>query len=310
MYNPPPAPDHVPPPPPAADEEDPATVVDLPVLGSVLTQLPSWLTSTVVHLVLLLLLATCSVLKSPSYGPGEGGNIAETGTYSSAGDDSGPLEDLPSQDRPIEPELSSDDLVTGPQANEASPAAASSISSSAFATPDIDVSLGGIGTHGDLGTAMGEGGDLLAGLGDSGFGLSLRKPTTAGSRARLVAIGGGTPASEAAVDKALKWLAEHQNADGSWSYDHRLCPKCKCRCKDPGQQGHAKVAATAMALLPYLGTGDKHHHAQVQEDDRSRTLLSWSVRRMSKGERRPACFEPEAGWGHGLRRSDSARLTV
>lgn len=67
---------------------------------------------------------------------------------------------------------------------------------------------------------------------------------------------GGTPQSERAVAAALNWLARHQNADGSWSLDHRA----RCRsgsCSGPGQTD-ADQAATALALLPFLAAGQTH----------------------------------------------------
>ena len=42
------------------------------------------------------------------------------------------------------------------------------------------------------------------------------------ARAAMVRDYGGTKQSEAAVAMALKWIANHQNADGSWSFDHSL----------------------------------------------------------------------------------------
>ncbi len=65
---------------------------------------------------------------------------------------------------------------------------------------------------------------------------------------------GGTPGSEAAVKHALFWLAEHQNYDGSWTFEHQKSPRCRGACNDPGFTP-GKIAATALALLPFLGNG-------------------------------------------------------
>lgn len=78
-----------------------------------------------------------------------------------------------------------------------------------------------------------------------------------GRRAAVMARG-GTPQSEAAVERALKWLIRHQNYDGSWSFDHRFCGDCKGACGNPGTLPDARVGATAMALLPFLGAGHTH----------------------------------------------------
>jgi hypothetical protein len=77
-------------------------------------------------------------------------------------------------------------------------------------------------------------------------------------KGQLVADGGGSAASEKAVVRALKWLAEHQLSDGGWSFDHTLCPECKGQCRNKGQEREARAAATAMALLPFLGAGQTH----------------------------------------------------
>jgi hypothetical protein len=57
---------------------------------------------------------------------------------------------------------------------------------------------------------------------------------------------GGTPASEAAVDRGLAWLAKTQETNGSWSI-----------ARSGGQEGH-DVAATAFALLAFYGRSDRH----------------------------------------------------
>jgi len=71
-------------------------------------------------------------------------------------------------------------------------------------------------------------------------------------RAALIAKYGGTKESEGAVRDGLEWLVRHQNADGSWSFDHRVY---KCDCDDPGRLARSKMGATAMALLCFLGAG-------------------------------------------------------
>ncbi|MEI6535938.1 MAG: hypothetical protein WCN98_11395, partial [Verrucomicrobiaceae bacterium] len=57
---------------------------------------------------------------------------------------------------------------------------------------------------------------------------------------------GGTPATEAAVVKALAYLAAHQEEDGRWDLG-----------KNGGTVGH-DVAATAFSLLAFYGRGERH----------------------------------------------------
>ena len=75
------------------------------------------------------------------------------------------------------------------------------------------------------------------------------------AKSALLAALGGTQSSEAAVELALEWLAAHQNTDGSWSFDHDG-PRCKGRCANPGDEKGAPNAATALAVLPFLGAGE------------------------------------------------------
>ncbi len=72
---------------------------------------------------------------------------------------------------------------------------------------------------------------------------------------------GGNAASEAAVAAALKWIADHQLSDGHWSFDHQIGPVVNDRPRTsdrPGTLTAAHHAATAMALLPFLGSGQTH----------------------------------------------------
>ena len=90
----------------------------------------------------------------------------------------------------------------------------------------------------------------------------------AAARGALVKQRGGNDASERAVALGLAWLAEHQLPDGGWSFDHRL-GACQGRCGQPGAATEARRAATAMALLPFLGAGQTH---------RDGSLGSWTSR--------------------------------
>jgi hypothetical protein len=76
-------------------------------------------------------------------------------------------------------------------------------------------------------------------------------------RAQLVASGGGTPQSEAAVEAALKWFIQHQMPDGGWSFNLAACPSCQGQCTHGGTFND-RCGATAMALLPFLGRGYTH----------------------------------------------------
>ena len=90
-------------------------------------------------------------------------------------------------------------------------------------------------------------------------GSGLKNRATAAARAACVKNYGGEAASEAAVAAALKWLAAAQTADGGWNFDHRFANDPGVRSADhAGQLTSARNAATAMALLPFLGAGQTH----------------------------------------------------
>lgn len=123
--------------------------------------------------------------------------------------------------------------------------------------------------------------DLLLKVGAyQGGGLSGRGKA---SRQRLARKGGGNEGSEAAVALALRWLAAHQNQDGSWSFDHRTGP-CQGRCGDPGTHASARNGATAMALLPFLGAGQTHIEGEYRQTvSRGLYYLERSMKVSQKG---------------------------
>ena len=63
-------------------------------------------------------------------------------------------------------------------------------------------------------------------------------------RAIWLREGGGNEASERAVAMALAWLAKQQREDGGWKFDVGRTEE--------------RIAATGLALLPFLAAGDTH----------------------------------------------------
>ncbi len=84
------------------------------------------------------------------------------------------------------------------------------------------------------------------------------------NRRALALSGGGSPQSEAAVEAALVWLAEHQYEDGSWHFDFSDCPNCNGYCRNPGRHT-STTAATGLALLSFLGAGYTHQEGKYQD---------------------------------------------
>ena len=89
----------------------------------------------------------------------------------------------------------------------------------------------------------------LQAAGNGGGGAALTLPGMQGrnsgaTKDKLLKAGGGNSETEAAVARGLNWLARKQLKDGSWEYD--------------GSSKPSKVAATGMALLPFLAAGETH----------------------------------------------------
>lgn len=91
---------------------------------------------------------------------------------------------------------------------------------------------------------------------------------TQAGKSALVRQYGGNSSSEAAVASGLKWLANHQLPDGSWSFDHSQCKDCDGTCSSPGDMKECKIAATGLALLAYLGGGHTHEKGDYQKQVR------------------------------------------
>jgi len=111
---------------------------------------------------------------------------------------------------------------------------------------------------------------------------------------------GGTEASETCVANALKWLARHQLPDGGWSFDLALCPSCHSQCRDSGKLAEARNAATGLALLPFLGSGQTHKESKKYKATINNGLM-FLVNRMRVGPHGGALNEPGGSmYSHGI----------
>jgi hypothetical protein len=111
-----------------------------------------------------------------------------------------------------------------------------------------DIPMGGTGTIGWLGTGGGGGG--------------MYGSRTAGGRKRAVRRGGGSDATEDAVNRALAWLARHQEPEGHWEGE-----KYEGMDSDP--------ALTGLAALAFLGAG--HTERVGKYSDNVRRSVNWLI---------------------------------
>jgi hypothetical protein len=85
-----------------------------------------------------------------------------------------------------------------------------------------------------------------------------------------------------AVDRALKWIALHQLADGGWSFDLNACPSCMGKCSHSGtSKKDDRAGATALALLPFLGRGFTHRDGPYTKQVEAG--IAFLVRQATKG---------------------------
>ncbi len=136
---------------------------------------------------------------------------------------------------------------------------------SAFAPP-------GAMSENATGGAPGDAGNVMAGLGGApglqvGGGNAYGR--SGGTKNMLLDRGGGNKESEAAVARGLAWLARQQKPDGSWVYD--------------GSEKGETVAATGMALLPFLAAGETHKSGKKYQKNVSNGIKFLLTKQRSDG---------------------------
>ncbi len=199
---------------------------------------PAWLVSTLVHVIILLILGLVTIADPTQ--------IVNVLSASTSVDDGPEMEDF-AIEQIDDSALSEMEEVTEPVdvSETIEIAEPVEVEPMEVATVDLDVA------------------DLQSDMAPSAASLQTLASMTAqpmGSRSKdmkkkMLRDYGGTPSSEAAVTEALKWFSRHQMPNGGWTYQHDLV--CRGRCKDGCDASYNKSynAATAMALLPFLGAG-------------------------------------------------------
>ena len=115
-------------------------------------------------------------------------------------------------------------------------------------------------------------------------------------RVEMVTREGGTTMTEAAVARGLRWLANHQNQDGSWGLaDFEHAAGCNC-----GGEGHVggKSAGTALAMLPFLGAGQTHLAGKYKATV-SRGLRWMIENQLPDGDLRAGANDNSGMYAHG-----------
>jgi len=91
------------------------------------------------------------------------------------------------------------------------------------------------------------------------------------ARRAILSRAGGTTQTEAAVARGLKWLARHQHEDGHWSFhEFHKAPGAAWKKSKRGRIGlggsRSDTAATALALLPFLGANQTHEQGEYTDE--------------------------------------------
>ena len=242
----------------------------------------SWMTSAVVHLALLLILTFVSLPEQLKLRPQvieihDAEELEEFWDYVAP-----PLPDLPPADRELDSATAVVELaaLAGPVEDEP----VGYIPDADPGIPEVEPEFGQerFFGPGDLGGRIGGDGPPGNDLTDR---LRRREPYE------------HTP-HDLAVAAALRWLAAHQMPDGSWNFDHTR-NTCQGRCGNAGSLVEAPRAATALALLAFLGAGQTHTEGDYQPT--VKRGLSFLIRSMRLRGGAGSLEEPGGSmYSHGL----------
>jgi hypothetical protein len=214
-------------------------------MGSgILRQAPAWAVSMLLHIVVLLSMAL--IVQEP---PKEEKPRTITSSAPEVQEEFEEFEEELPEDQPETPQDVSNEVVL-PDATV--------VEDVQVVTDAADVDAAAVSVEfTDFSTETAPSSDLLSAVGAVGGQSGGLGGRSGAQRQKLVQSGGGSAASEAAVEAGIKWIVQHQMPDGSWNFDHAKSPSCNGNCSHPGKYKD-RAGATAMALLPMLGRGYTH----------------------------------------------------
>ena len=257
----------------------------------VVTAAPSWLTSMVVHLTALLVLAWLTIP------PATVDDVRSLAVYKTV--EAEEIEEIPEFDQPIPPDITTDD--TSPKPLAPSPEEVRQIEQPEEWAPDdtecIDDEeppLGVTFVDFDRDSAR-QSRWLVEGIGSPTG--SFEENRALRNKSRRAQEAGGDERKDAAVNAALKWLAAHQCNNGSWNFDQRRGGPSQA---NPGTLTQAPRAATGIVILPFLGAGQTHQQGAYQPTVRAG--LVYLVRNIKMTRSDLGTFEEPGGrmYSHGI----------
>ncbi len=240
--------------------------------------IPSWMISTIVHTVVLLILSFMfmepTITETVDDLETELANIPEQPNLDEIQIDPLPLEPPQTMDIPAPQEPSVASVAVADAAVEAA-------SMSPVDMPALD-SMANLleGMNPTAMAAKGAGGQLNS--------------RGQGMRQAMVGSQGGTKQTEQAVHAGLDWLLRHQYPDGHWSL-HQSCRQG--RCSGVGSAKH-DMAGTAFGLLPFLAAGYTHKSGPYQKQIGAG--LTWMIANQDPQSGSLAKASGENMYVHGL----------
>ncbi len=224
---------------------------------------PSWLTSFVMHVTVIVLLALIPILTTTkeqvNLVSGEAGPAAETDSEINK-DPLGDFDEMMQKQSAIDvSQPSFDPLTDAPEIGSISDL---NVASDILNTAAMVMEASGTA----FSAASPSGGNEFSGRIEAGRGAAARNA-------------GANDPSEGAVALGLKWLANHQLPDGSWNFNHQVGPGDRSS-PNPGQFDDCPIAATSMCLMAFLGNGQTHREGDYKE------LVSKGLNYLVKNQRR------------------------
>jgi hypothetical protein len=265
-------------------------------MGNFLQESPSWLVSMLFHMVLILVLAMWTISNEA---PPAATSFVITRDSAQKIEEVEPALDEVPKDVNLKLDAAPGDPLTGDIKTDMNVGLSNLAPDNAVpgVGNDLDAARGSVAWS-DIGTERAPRSDLLNRIGTfNGTGLTGRGKLS-GHRLKGE---GGTTGSQRAVELALQWLAAHQMPDGGWSFNLGAVPSCRGQCRNSGSTAQARIAATGMALMVFLGNGQTHKEGRYQKVVKNGLyFLTMHMRVSPQGGR---LDEPEAGgmmYSHGI----------
>jgi hypothetical protein len=156
----------------------------------------------------------------------------------------------------------------------------------------LEDSMIGVGSSGSPGSGGGWGGGIGSGTGvGNGSGHGSFGQRGKGGRQLMVKRHGGSKKTEDAVERAVDWLARHQEPDGHW------IPK---KFGGGVAEGTCEVGSSGLALLAFLGAGHTEKVGKYKEN--VQRAVAWFIKNQGASGVYECRSDRNGGrfYGHGI----------